>query len=59
MITAATITDAQIWEVAAHAVLTRNVRLLGYCDAALRGGRRRDAAGRARCAAAWNSLHQG
>lgn len=40
------ITDDEIWIVAAYACRTRNARLLGYCDAALRGGRRRESAGR-------------
>ncbi len=53
-VTAATITDEQIWTVAAQAVRTRNARLLGYCDAALRGGKRREETGRKQCAAAWN-----
>ena len=53
--TTITITNEQIWDVALVAVRTRDTRLLGYCDAALRGGRRRDEEGRKRCAIAWNA----
>lgn len=37
--------EDKIWKVAASAVARRDQRLLGYCDAALRGGRRRAEAG--------------
>lgn len=57
MVTGTTITDAQIWDVALLAVRTRDVRLLGYCDAALRGGRRREETGRKQCAIAWNARY--
>lgn len=51
MITADNLTHAQIWQVAAFAVRERDYRLLGYCDAAFRGGRRREKAARERIAA--------
>jgi hypothetical protein len=58
-VTAESITDDQIWEVARRAVRIRDVRLLGYCDAALRGGRRRGQTGRKQCAVVWNNTNLG
>lgn len=50
------LTDEQIWTVAAYAVRKRDKRLLGYCDAALRGGMRRRESGMLAVAAAWNAM---
>ena len=58
-VTPEAITAAQIWQVASIAVETSDARLLGYCDAALRGGKRREEQGRKRCAEAWNARNGG
>ncbi|TAL40913.1 MAG: hypothetical protein EPN91_11980 [Salinibacterium sp.] len=55
MTTTDTLSREQIWACAQIAVSERNVRLLGYVDAALRGGLRRGKAGREACAALLNN----